>query len=343
MQTTVQCAASRSARRTGFTLVELLVVIAIIGTLIGLLVPAVVTTRETARQAQCTNNQKNLALAAIAYSESGKQSFPGYIMVEYLAPSVAATTGVTDLSIPWSAKLLPELDNRGLWEQLLRGEVALNQPPRLGIFICPSDASTNPTLGSLTYVINSGFWDQKTVPNDAGFDYAANGMAFDQRHTEAPKTKGGGIKDGTSSTLLISENTQKDDQIGAGAIYSSWLGPIHPADLPYSPEQLFGFTWVSTGDGEDAFVQNLQLPFGSDDTPDSYGDAGARYARPSSDHPETFNAAFAGGHVLPISKSIAYRVYQQLMTPNGAKAVLPSVPNQYLTGYMKPPLSESDY
>ena len=58
----------RALRKQGFTLVELLVVVAIIATLISILLPTLGQARETARAAVCGSNQRQMAIAATAYT-----------------------------------------------------------------------------------------------------------------------------------------------------------------------------------------------------------------------------------------------------------------------------------
>jgi prepilin-type N-terminal cleavage/methylation domain-containing protein len=99
----IRACALRPSLRTGFTLIELLVVIAIIGLLVSMLMPAVQKAREAARRSSCTNNMRQLGVAAHNYL-SAHRVFPSGSIAgqgcEYVIPAFPETFTAPITNIP---------------------------------------------------------------------------------------------------------------------------------------------------------------------------------------------------------------------------------------------------
>jgi len=85
----------------GFTLIEFLVVIAILGILAGLLIPAVSYGKFKARGTTCTNNYRQLALAAAMYAgDDSKGRLPSFEL-----PTVSSQLVNFHNLVPWTIGL----------------------------------------------------------------------------------------------------------------------------------------------------------------------------------------------------------------------------------------------
>lgn len=71
-----------------FTLIELLVVIAIVATLLSILLPSMMDARETARRIKCLSGLHQMNIAATAYLNANKGSYP----IAYIGQQVGTTT-----------------------------------------------------------------------------------------------------------------------------------------------------------------------------------------------------------------------------------------------------------
>ncbi|MGN1064281.1 MAG: DUF1559 domain-containing protein [Thermoguttaceae bacterium] len=151
--------------RSAFTLVELLVVIAIIGILIGLLLPAVQAAREAARRMQCTNQLKQLGLAAQNFHD-----------VQNVLPSASYQTLFKKYSNNgnWGrfsglCVMLPYMEQSALYTELLKQVENGGCPWNDGVdyatcnqvdaFLCPSDGrgrTAKGVRGCTNYHLNRG-------------------------------------------------------------------------------------------------------------------------------------------------------------------------------------------
>ena len=82
---------ANSRDKSGFTLIELLVVIAIIALLAAILFPVFENAREKARQTQCLNNQRQIAMSLHMYCQDNDEILPTADKVWSLLPLPPAT------------------------------------------------------------------------------------------------------------------------------------------------------------------------------------------------------------------------------------------------------------
>ncbi len=301
------------SRGRGFTLIELLVVIAIIGVLVALLLPAVQQAREAARRTQCSNNLKQLALAANNYL-STNNSFPGG------GYAVSDNPYDTNVSPNFSVfiRLLPYLDQRNIYDSV-NFSLGYRHPDNATVatltvdsFLCPSDgriytagqiqqygAPNDPLALNVvslqqkytSYAGVAGTWVLTIDPTAAPVTYASrlrsqNGMVFQQGNVLPQQ-----IIDGLSNTMIFSEHAQS----------VLWTTNVM-ASLTFPPN---AFHYWQSGHIQDALVDTFYPPnmYKSSKGIGLPGNVIASNA--ASMHPGGVNTSFADGSVHFIKDSIS--------------------------------------
>lgn len=141
-------------KNLAFTLIELLTVIAIIGILAAILIPVVGAVRESARNANCVSNLRQIGMAAVAASDDYQQRFP---------PSLSdyETQGTHEQPFlsGWMAALQPYLEKGSTSGDLPTSATAAHAA---GVWRCESGGIPRPV--QWPYYPNGAMWLPGVVP-----------------------------------------------------------------------------------------------------------------------------------------------------------------------------------
>jgi prepilin-type N-terminal cleavage/methylation domain-containing protein/prepilin-type processing-associated H-X9-DG protein len=321
--------------RQGFTLIELLVVIVIIGVLIGLLVPAVQKVRSAAQRIQCSNNLKQLGLAAHNYHGVYKR-FPSGVNLQidpYYGQFLVSKFGPPpdpNGSYSWNEALLPFLEQDNLYNSLVLNQlnqygiladsqyvncVGPNSPggTPVSVFVCPADIL--PTLAVTTYTGDDGtlyYFGMSSYLGNAGtVSMYWPGASQDGVFYLNSDVRIASITDGTSSTLLFGERYHLDptfDQLAGSSLqtYGGWAW----ANV-YSMEDHMGSSQAPI---------NYLIPPGTTSDP-TYYYQNTRLGAFGSGHTGGANFAFADASVHFLTNSTSLLVLQEFATRAGGETV----------------------
>lgn len=302
--------------RRAFTLVELLVVIAIIGVLMGLLLPAVQSAREAGRRATCTNNQYQMAFAAMRFSDSNG-FLPGWRNRSPNPADNPAAPALPTNTPSWPVMLLPFLERNDIFKSWQSGVFAA---PYVSLFVCPSTPPDSMRDPILAYAGNCG----------TANSVKSNGVMVDSI-TPSLRLSVEDISgaDGTGMTLMLSEkcmsgaaglNQNYWDVRPSTATSFSFLNPT--ATYVAGSGTVPGFGLVGTG-LVTKIINNAAL-----------GPPG-QTSQPSSNHPGGAVASFVDGHTGFLKDSLEQNVYGRLITSDGLAATSPA--NQLVWSGTTPP------
>lgn len=250
-------------RRPGLTLVEVLVTISLIGILLALTLPAVQSARAAAQATACRANLKQIGIGLHNYHSTHSRFPPGF---------VTTSAGEHEPGWGWASMLLPQVEQRSLYEQLNPGPVNLRLAAAnradllqtsLDVFRCPSDPSEKHS-DRLRRIFKN---DQLQTVAVARANYiGVNGTRLDATRTgfNGVFGKDSGIRlrditSGTTSTILVGErrtrvsraavwcgvNTTSDDVGGAASHFGSVFvlgASSYRINSEAAPDSLQGFS-----------------------------------------------------------------------------------------------------
>ena len=310
--------------RSAFTLVELLVVIAIIGILIGMLLPAVQSVREAARRTQCSNNIRQIGLAAHNYEATHGKLPPGPLGRTDEVQVAPLWTYQSTSTLAW---LLPFMEHGNIHSQIDMIAFDINRTDVRPDYNTREEWWNGNDTGDGMFFGLSNPFDAVRCPSDAGaepnkavYDYHVIGCSQIQFPQLIQSTEDLAI----TNYVVCDGSIGGDHECGPNSIHTGFQGIFRNRES-VSIDKIFdgssnvvmfgeslGFIDDLPGNGFQNIRHSLVTGGAAIMRPDLFGQGLELFSRPDfgqeiqfgSAHPGVVNFVFGDGSASPIASTV---------------------------------------
>ena len=306
----------KSNLRAGFTLIEALVVVSVIVLLVALIIPAVLSSRSSARKLDCSIKLRQLGIALSTYNAS----------VNSLPPLINGRKGFSVHSM-----ILPYLEQQSLYQAINFQVPFMDESnetaalTRVASFLCPQDSGVDLQPGTNNYFCNVGYGYQIYTRFNGMFVKSTDDL-----------TSLANVSDGTTYTVLMSEsvlgsqNNRENDRLGS--VYRTSKGLLKPEQFEAFVQDCLDESqkpsgssssskrgeWIHGSHGNTAYNHDISINGPSCKNGNRYHE-GAWTA--GSRHGGGANVLFADGHSQFVKDSLSIAAWRSISTRAGGESL----------------------
>ncbi|MEK6257585.1 MAG: DUF1559 domain-containing protein [Planctomycetota bacterium] len=341
-------------RRGGLTRVEVVVLLGLLALLAAFVAPSLQVRHQPSRKLTCLSNIRIVGLAMQNFASSNNGNLPPLVdNLVVKSDKDAPQTGT--LASGWPMLIMPAMDGSPVWKNIKRNAVvesgqAQDAVLRVGEaeriyfmgYACPDDADSHKQPGGLSYVVNAGFLSRSLSHGDPDglhrvghFSWDGNDVAGETADIEVAAATGVfwrksevfqssldyvGVGDGTTNTLMLSENLQAGNWWDTDTTRIAFGIPIETVGVrvPFGRGTFFESVERPLNMQFDGGTLSTVSPLGWRINSELKAATGTR-PRPSSNHERGVNVIFCDGSGRFINDRIDPHVYVKLLTPNGVR------------------------